>query len=153
MLLERIGQMHPIPQSVLDYAQKIKHENYKVNTPSIFQKHNPVFEDVDLTKSFASICGLRQDRVDYVFFSAPFGADMHVDLLDPAKFGKETWVMPVLLPIGTNLLRVVDGEKEQLRELYVGEVYKFCHSNKHGLYLHDHAGTGCVLIMVAEVIA
>src|SRR5690606_14087088 len=86
-----------IPPSVIKYADTIKLENYKTNTPKNFQKHpsNVVDSDI-LLNNLAEIISIDDtSRLDYVFFSACNGAETHTDLLDPTIFSPFTYVVPV----------------------------------------------------------
>jgi len=134
-----------IPPSIVEYADKIRHENYKTNTPKNFHKHPGNIADSDLLlKSLAEIISIdNHERLDFVFFSACEGAETHTDLLDPEVFQEITYVVPIIIP-HDSILTCEDTE-------IVGQpnhVYCFDHNKPHGLTMKDNE-FGCVFIMVA----
>lgn len=136
-----------IPQNIIDHSHEIKFENYKVNTPSRFQKR---FDDVDNTEfkqSVTGIMGIDINALDYVYFSVCEGAEPHTDDLDPKKFSDSTFVIPVLLPDGKSTI-TVGGESIEVHE---GGVYEFNHTIVHSMELED-TSSGCVVIMASELL-
>jgi hypothetical protein len=134
-----------INSNIIDYANSIKFENYKVNTPAKFQI-NSANKTIcgDLMQQIGYLTGKSFDLLDFVFFSVCNGAEPHTDLLDPAVFEDTTYVIPVILPTGTSIITAED--------VYVatqpGHVYEFDHTKLHSMVLED-TSSGCVVIMVA----
>lgn len=136
-----------IPDNITNHAHEIKLENYKVNTPSKFQKR---FDDVDnsqFKKDVSTIMGIGTDVLDYVYFSVCEGAESHTDNLDPLKFSDTTFIIPVLLPKGKSVI-TVGGESAEVHE---GGVYAFNHTIPHSMELEDTT-SGCVVIMASELV-
>ncbi|BCG50227.1 hypothetical protein [Ralstonia phage RP13] len=141
--LKHVGDLPWIPTEVLRLANEVKHQNYKVNTPTKFQKRELI---ADVGKPLMYQLGLlikyRPDELDYVYFSCANGAEEHVDQLDPAKFRDTTFVIPVILPNGDNF---ITAEDEKMK-VEIGGVYQFNHEKPHSMTVADN--TGAVVIMV-----
>ena len=132
-----------IPEEMLKFAETIKMENYKTNTPKEFQKHKLVSDD--FLKELSFIINVPVEKIDYVFFSAAQGAEPHIDMLDPDKFEEDTFSIPIILPnTKGNYMRVGDNYSS----VKVGNIQHFNHQIEHELVLGDHS-LGCVLIMAA----
>lgn len=134
-----------IPDAVIAAADPIRMLNYKTTTPARFQK-NTLTADIagPLLDDIADRIGVDRERLDYVYFSAAQGAEPHTDMLDPAVFESNTYIIPVILPAGRTVI-MADG-MEVVAEL--GEIYEFNHEVTHGMTVED-TESGCVLIMVA----
>jgi len=135
-----------IPQSVLDNADKVKYENYKVNTPEKFQIRKLEKEGggEELMEQLAAVIGQPRSKLNYVYFSACQGAEPHTDKL-PAKFEDTTFVIPLILP---KTGRAIITAEECWTEVGVGIVYEFDHTKVHSMELDDKE-SGCVVCMVA----
>jgi hypothetical protein len=140
------GLVH-VPQAVLDHADKIKYDNYKVNTPtnSRFKIHKLAKAGGDeMMDSLAGVIGLPRKKLDFVYFSVCKGAEPHTDKLNPEKYEDVTFVIPVILPKGCSVITAEEHE----REVGVGVVYEFDHTKIHSMVLED-TESGCVVVMVA----
>ncbi|HET8687988.1 MAG TPA: hypothetical protein VFM18_15240 [Methanosarcina sp.] len=134
-----------VPQSIVDHAETIKLENYKVNTPKRFQKHTQDTSDSEaFLEALSKSVGIPAGKLDYVYFSCCRGAEEHVDELPSDKFEDTTFVVPVILPKGSCVMTVENEEAEVMIPL----IYEFDHTKKHGLRLED-TESGCVMLMVA----
>lgn len=92
----------------------------------------------------AARIGVAQEKLDYVYFSAAQGAEPHTDLLDPATFTPHTFVIPVILPRGDN---IIEAEGHEVT-VELGGIYEFNHERTHSMTVGNTAD-GCVVIMVA----
>lgn len=131
-----------IPSIVLNNADRIKFENYKVNTPAKFQVRN--LDDDSLMESLSRLIDIPQDKLDFVYFSVCQGAEPHTDQLPSKKFHNTTYVIPVILPSGKSIITAENYREE----VQVGGVYQFDHTKVHSMELED-TKSGCVVIMVA----
>lgn len=131
-----------IPAETIEYADKIKLENYKTNVPEKFQIRCLTGCD-DLMKQLAEKIGLPKNRLDFVYFSCCKGAEPHTDKLNPNKFEDTTYVIPVILPKGKSVI-VATGKE---MEVELGGIYQFDHTKVHSMHLED-TESGCVVIMV-----
>ena len=131
-----------VPQGIIDIADKIKFENYKVNTPSKFH----IRDDIDTMFKFhlSAHLGREYDSLNFVYFSVCKGAEPHIDLLDPEKFEPRTFVIPIILPTGKS---VITAEEESIG-VELNHIYEFNHERIHSMELEDME-SGCVVIMVA----
>lgn len=137
----------PIPNTLLDVAETIKHENYKVNTPAKFQKHFDDSEDGQtFVKQLADLINVDPECIDWVYFSASRGAEPHTDLLDPNKFSDNTFVIPLIVPPYATL----NAGKASV-EIKAGQVYEFLHTETHSLDVIDF-NHGCVMVMATELV-
>ncbi len=143
-MIKFLGDIN-IPPQVIDNADKIKFEHYKVNSPAKFQVHT--LSDTELMVSLSELIGVNKEKLDYVYFSVCGGAEEHTDLLDPNKFTNNTFVIPVILPNGVSTI-TAEGHKETV---HIGGVYEFDHTKRHSMELED-ISSGCVVIMVAVLI-
>lgn len=137
-----------IPSRIAEHCYSIKHQNYKVNKPTRFQKHTVLGDDdaPSMSKFFADLSNMMMvhpDRIDCVYFSAPEGAEPHVDQLNPSEFEGRTWLIPVVVPPKFTTLRV--GEDTAIIERF--RPYMFDHGIEHELTVQDTSG--CVMLMVA----
>lgn len=143
-MLKKLGFVG-VPQSFLDHAETIKHENYKTNTPKAFQKHSPESHDNDLfLQAVSLVVGVHHKLLDLVYFSVSKGAEPHTDMLDPEVFTDWTYVIPIILPEGDNYIYA--EEQSVIAKLF--EVYEFNHTKTHGMTVANE-DDGCVLIMIA----
>jgi hypothetical protein len=136
-----------ISNSIVDYAETIKHENYKVNTPTKFQinKHHSA-DSEKFVEDLGEVINIDKNNLDYVFFSVCKGAEPHTDALDPEKFTGTTYVIPLILPKGISTI-TASGQTEEV-ELF--NVYEFDHTKLHQMDLEDN-DSGCVVMMVGEL--
>lgn len=142
--IRNLGYMR-IPSSVYEHAWDIRHENYKVNTPTRFRKHSAQTDDVkELLADLGRVVGIAPERFDFVYFSVCRGAEPHVDRLDPAVFTDTTFVIPIIMPKGKS---VITAEDERIQVQY-GYVYQFDHTRVHSMELTDKE-SGCVVAMIA----
>jgi hypothetical protein len=132
-----------IPQTVLDYAEGIKYENYKTNTPTKFQIRSLVGGD-ELMEILSQRINISRNKLDFVYFSVCKGAEPHTDRLSIKKFEDTTYVIPVILPKGKSIITAEEEEKE----VELGGVYQFDHTKVHSMVLED-TESGCVVVMVA----
>jgi len=132
-----------IPAPLREYADTIKLQNYKVNTPAKFQVH-PIggLASARLRMNLGKLLGAPADRIDYVFFSCCNGAEEHVDQLDPQKHGPNTIIIPIILPTGRSTI-TAQGETV---EVQLDHAYDFDHTKPHSMTLED-TESGCVVIM------
>jgi hypothetical protein len=136
-----------VGKELIEYAETIKHENYKVNTPKKFQINTVNTEaSKKFIKKLAQKVNLRKSKLDYVFFSVKEGAEPHVDGLNPSKFTGTTYVIPIILPEGKSVI-TAEGESQEVK---LFNVYEFDHTKMHSMELED-TDSGCVVIMVAEL--
>lgn len=127
---------------VMGVAQSIREENYKVNTPSKYHKHQG--KDYTTIQQLSNLFNCGEGYVDYVYFSSKEGAEAHVDKLSLSKFEDDTIIVPLILPRGKSRLKV--GDSIMILEPLLA--YKFKHTTIHSLELED-TESGCVLIMAA----
>lgn len=132
-----------IPKAVTEHAERIKHENYRVNTPEKFQVRSLAGGE-ELMEGLAGVIDLPRSKLDFVYFSVASGAEPHTDKLNPSRFEDTTFVIPVILPRGRSIIRADDGEVTA----EVGAVYEFDHTRTHSMTVED-SESGCVVIMVA----
>ena len=134
-----------IPQSIVEYCDGIKYENYKTNTPKKFQKHQHNTRDSELMMSMlAEKVGVEREYLDYVFFSVCKGAEEHTDILPREIFHDTTYVIPVILPEGNSVITAEDDHVV----VNTGMICEFDHTKPHSMQLDD-IESGCVVIMVA----
>lgn len=133
-----------IPQGLLDHADAIKFENYKVNKPGKGQVRHKLIEYMRFTEDLRRLVGLPAERLDFVYFSCCKGAEPHVDQLPSEKFHDTTYVIPVVLPRGRSVITAEGCEAV----VELGGVYQFDHTKVHSMKLED-TDSGCVVIMVA----
>lgn len=139
-----LGVVH-IPQSILDHAELIKYDHYKVNTVKKFQKYTQDTIDSEiLLWALGGLAGLDMSKLEYVYFSACMGAEPHIDMLDQTIFEDTTLVIPVILPSGKSIITAEDEEVV----VRIGGVYQFDHTKTHSMVLEDNE-SGCVVVMVA----
>jgi len=131
-----------ISTETTEYADKIKLENYKTNTPAKFQVRCLTGCDW-LMKQLSGVVDVPKERLDFVYFSCCQGAEPHTDKLNPKKFEDITFVIPVILPQGKSIIMAGD----QKVEAKLGGVYEFDHTKIHAMFLKDNE-SGCVVIMV-----
>jgi hypothetical protein len=132
-----------IPPEVIAYADSIKLENYKTNTPAKFQIRTVIAGEM-IIDGIAAQINIPSNKLDFVYFSVAKGAEPHTDLLHPDRFEDTTYVIPVILPNGKS---IITAEDEQV-EVELGGVYQFDHTKIHSMVLEDNT-SGCVVIMVA----
>lgn len=134
-----------IPQAAREVADSVKLQNYKTNTPKRFQVQ-PLHAEAAgiMLEELSELVRVRQDRLDFVYFSVCKGAEPHIDLLDPALFEPRTFVVPVILPKGVSTITVGDETKQ----VFLNHVYEFNHEIMHSMELED-VESGCVVVMVA----
>lgn len=138
------GTVSP-PESLLTYAEGIKFENYKTNTPKKFQKHEDLSVDGEIfKKQLGDVIGINHESLDWVFFSVCEGAEPHVDILDDNKFTDTTYVVPIILPKGVSRITA----EEVVLEVDLNKVYEFDHTKTHSMILED-TNSGCVVVMAA----
>ena len=135
------GIMH-IPDQLIEYANSIKLDNYKTNTPAEFQKHNSI-SNIEIQATIANIANVDVTLIDWVFFSVCQGAEPHIDLLGD-NFEDTTYAIPIILPTGKS---VITAEHYSL-EVELNHVYEFDHTKMHSMELED-TESGCVVIMAA----
>lgn len=140
-MIKIVGEL-VVNGDTMELAQGIRQENYKVNTPSKYQKH--LGKDPFISEQLSEMLGCRPERVDYVFFSSKEGAEPHVDKLSLSQYEEKTILIPLILPNGTSKL-IVDGWTHELGYFLC---YEFNHTQIHSLELEDK-DSGCVLIMAA----
>lgn len=136
-----------IPQEMVEVAESIKYQNYKVNTPSKFQvnEFDGVFASHLFLERLQDILMINDIcRLNYVYFSCSQGAEEHVDSLDPEEFTSTTLLIPIILPKGKS---VITSEDEQA-VVQLNTIYEFNHEKPHSMILED-TDSGCVVIMVA----
>lgn len=134
-----------VPWAVREVADSVKLQSYKTNTPKRFQVQ-PLHAEAAgiMLEELSELVRVRQDRLDFVYFSVCKGAEPHVDLLDPVLFEPRTFVVPVILPKGISTI-TVEGERAQV---FLNHVYEFNHERLHSMELED-IESGCVVVMVA----
>lgn len=135
--------------AMLRFANLIKGQNNKVNTPRKFQKMTGenMDDDAGITLMKQIMCeraGIDYQKLDYTLFSCPNGSEPHIDDLDAKVYGEDTWVVPVLMESEATLYTKTDSNK-----LIRGGIYKFNHTRLHWLNLEKPAPT--VLIMFSEL--
>lgn len=140
-MIDLMGKLR-VNDYVMDLAQSIREDNYRVNTPSKYHKYQGNCYETIQQLSDLFNCG--ESSIDYVYFSSKEGAEPHVDKLNLLKFEEDTIIIPLILPRGKSTLRV-GGSSTTLEPLLA---YKFKHTIIHSLELED-TESGCVLIMAA----
>lgn len=141
--------------AIVQAADSIKLQNYKTNTPKNFQVQPLHTEDAAaLMQELAERIKVPVAQLDFVYFSVCKGAEEHTDFLDPSVFESRTFVIPVILPPGNNLI-VAYGEPDSkgIRPTHatfveLNHVYEFDHEKPHSMHVQD-TESGCVVIMVA----
>lgn len=134
-----------VPWAVRAAADSIKLQSYKTNTPKRFQVQPLHVEAAGLLlEELSELVKVRQDKLDFVYFSVCKGAEPHVDLLNPEFFEPRTFVVPIILPRGTSTITV--GEEK--KQIFLNHVYEFNHEVMHSMELED-TESGCVVVMVA----
>lgn len=129
-----------VPQFILEAANEIKTENYKVNTPTRYQR-NVISEGTTVEIQIGNIAMVSPSIIDWTFFSVCSGAEPHIDTLLP-HLTDTTYVIPIILPKGKSMI-TVDGESV---EVELDTVYQFDHTKIHSMELED-TESGCVVIM------
>ncbi len=134
-----------IPASISEYAETIKFDNYKVNTPAKFRTntYNDLSSQI-MIRELSWVIHVPYFLLDFVFFSVCNGAEPHTDLLDQNIFEDTTYVIPIILPKGKSVITAEDTEER----VSVGYVYEFDHTKMHSMELQD-THSGCVVLMVA----
>jgi hypothetical protein len=140
-VIEYLGTVS-LPPEAVEYADKIKFENYRTNTPAKFQVRC-LMGCEHLMKDLSALVNIDRKYLDFVYFSCCKGAEPHTDKLNPAKFEDITYVVPIIVPKGRS---VVVADTHEM-EVSLGGVYRFNHTKTHALYLDD-TESGCVVIMV-----
>jgi hypothetical protein len=139
-----------IPEAVTIAADSIKLLNYRTSSPARFQKRTLTDAIASqLMKDISELIGIESTRLDYVYFSVCRGAEPHVDLLDPLVFETTTYIVPVILPPGLNIITCESSPgRIDHQVVEVGAVYSFEHTSTHGMTVSDQE-SGCVVIMIA----
>jgi hypothetical protein len=146
MKIKNYGRLD-IPESIRVYAESIKREHYKVNTPKKFNIRRERTEDSEkLIEALSKVIDIPTNKLEYVFFSACRGAESHVDELDPEKFTGNTYVIPIVLPTGKSVI-TAEGQEEEVK---LDHIYKFDHRKEHSMTLEDNE-SGCCVLMVGEL--
>jgi hypothetical protein len=134
-----------IPNGLIEAADQIKYQNYKVTKIGKIAKQTP--EGVD-AEYVMRVLGSKVERdhatFNAVYFSACSGAEEHVDMLDQEEFEDTTYVIPLILPQGDSIIRA--GKCRAIVE--VGGIYEFDHTKPHEMTVEDDK-SGCVVLMVA----
>lgn len=151
LLIKQYGLIEVGP-AIVQAADSIKLQNYKTNTPRNFQVQPLHTEDAAaLMHALADRIKIDVNRLDFVYFSVCNGAEEHTDLLDPALFESRTFVIPVILPEGGNLIvsKAQGGPDSPFQATFVtlNHIYEFDHEKPHSMHVADNSG--CVVIMVA----
>jgi len=141
MKIKYHGVLPHVPEAILEHANTIKLENYKTNTPTAFQKHQP--DNIEFTKQLAKAIDYPPASIDWVYFSVCKGAKTHVDELGD-KFTDTTFVIPIIVPKGRS---TITAEYESMSVRCRG-IYEFNHNKEHSMELED-TESGCVVIMAA----
>lgn len=144
-MIKLVGELM-VDFQTMCYAQSIREENYKVNTPSKYQKH--CGNDSFIINQLVEIINRDYSLINYVFFSCKEGAEPHTDKLNLSRFDEKTVVIPLILPNGKSRLLVEDETCELQHFL----CYEFDHTKVHSLILDDTT-SGCVLIMATALIS
>lgn len=134
------------PEYVLEVAEQVKHQNNKVNTPSKFQKHPLIAQEHNEVRSWiAERLGVDKEKVDFVYFSASWGAEEHTDLLDPHIFTGVTVILPILVDEQAGAVFHI---QEYSLPLEKGKAYMFNHEIPHSITVKE-GGHGVVVIMAS----
>ena len=154
LLIRSHGAVNVGP-AVVQSADSIKLQNYKTNTPKTFQVQPLHVQDAaTLTQELADRIKVPVERLDFVYFSVCQGAEEHIDLLDPSVFESRTFVIPVILPQGDNIIVAKDTAgpdgivPTHATFVKLNHIYEFNHEKPHSMYVQD-TESGCVVIMVA----
>lgn len=132
-------QIH-LPTSLKQVANSIKLQNYKVNSPTKFQKYrNPLSM---FSYMLSSVLG---SKVDWVLFSCCNGAEEHTDKLDTDIYGTMTYIIPVIVPEKGAVLHHSGGSVD----ISEGSVYEINHQLPHSLDVNSY--DGCVLVMASKI--
>lgn len=131
-----------VPDEVISNAQTIRHQNYKTNTPKQFQKHQDVH--AQLKAAIAAAVHEPEAKIDFVYFSVAQGAQEHVDALNPEVFTSRTFIVPVILPEGSNYI-TAQGQRV---EVSTGVVYEINHELPHSMQVANFKD-GAVVIMAS----
>lgn len=139
-----------VPQDLCEIAESIQDQNNKVNTPAKLQKTRG--ESIEASPEISAfltalceLCRIDRDRLNYTLFSCPGGSERHIDLLDPAIYGVDTFVVPILLR--SNMTKLYT--EHSIVDMNEGLVTKFNHTRPHGLIVGESAPT--VLMMFSEL--
>lgn len=122
-------------------AQKIKNENHNILNPKKYTKYS--FFDVELFDKLSKL--MNTNNIDAVMFSSKIGAEEHTDI-HLKHLDIYTYIIPVILPKGNNLLKHSNGEVL----LTIGDVIRINHQLPHSLTVEND--TGCVLIMASKIL-
>lgn len=133
-----------VPQEVIDAADRIKLDNYKVNKPTSLGFKVRRLHDLKMVDQLAKIAKVTKSLLDIVYFSCCKGAEPHVDKLKPEKYEDTTYVIPVILPKGKSVIYAEGASMD----VGLGGVYQFDHTRVHSMSLED-TDSGCVVVMVA----
>lgn len=134
-----------IPNDLLEAADTIKFQNYKVTKIGKIQKQTPEGADAEyVMRVLGSKVKRDHQKFDAVYFSACSGAEEHVDMLDQEKFEDTTYVIPLIIPTGDTVIST--GGCNITVE--VGGIYEFDHTKPHEMTVEDDR-SGCVVLMVA----
>lgn len=131
-----------VPDEVRSNAQSIRHQNYKTNTPKQFQKHQDVH--TQLKTAIAAAVHEPEANIDFVYFSVAQGAQEHVDALNPDVFTSRTFIVPVILPEGSNYITAQGQQVEVSTDL----VYEINHELPHSMQVANFE-EGAVVIMAS----
>lgn len=134
-----------LPSGLLEAAEHIKFQNYKVTKIGKIQKQTPEGVDAEyVMRVLGSFVKRDHTLFDAVYFSACSGADRHIDMLDQEKFEDTTYVIPLILPEGDTII----SAQGMSVIVEVGGVYEFDHTKEHEMTVEDDK-SGCVVLMVA----
>lgn len=140
MSIRLYGEVN-IPQHVRLNADTIKLQNYKTNSPKKFQK--TIGNDLGVSFNIAKKIDVHPQYIDWVYFSCCNEAEPHVDNLDPLVYGTLTYIIPIILPEGNNILTVNDVSIP----IQLNNMYSFNHQDIHRLDVENY--TGCVVLMAS----
>lgn len=126
---------------LLNLAENIKNENHNILNPKKYNKTKII--DLDLFKELSPI--METENIDAVMFSSKIGAEEHTDI-HLTHLDIYTYIVPVVLPEGKNILKHSEGEIS----LSVGDIVKINHQLPHSLSVENY--TGCVLIMASKIL-
>lgn len=128
---------------LIEAAEMIKEQNHSTDTGEYIKHHISRGCNKELFNHVASISGVDVHTLDAVLFSCIEGAKPHVDKLNLLEFEDTTFIVPVLLPLGSVVLNV--GESSS--QVDMNHIYEFNHTVIHSLDVEHR--TGCVVIMFA----
>lgn len=131
-----------IPEEITNLAKNIINENHNILNPKKYDKHK--LENKDLENELKKVMG--DINIDSVMFSSKIGAEEHTDI-HLKHLDTYTYIVPVILPVGKNILKHSEGEVE----VKVGDIIKINHQLKHSFSVENNSG--CVLIMSSEILS